>query len=274
MFLYFGYGSNINLISLKAKGVEPVSSVRGILKGWKLTFNVRHWFRHEGGVGNIQPSVHPNDFVEGIVHTCREEHLPALDAVEAFGIGYDRITVEVETAQGKVNAYTYVGLPGFLDDTCLPTQRYLNIIIKGAEAAGLSEPYIERLRRHPIFIPDEYPEFEFPADDLPLFDQPMLVQYPYLTALAGVVFDMRGARSELDCLHDLFGGKDMTLFHLRRLDTSDGSETLEDIIQGKISPYAKTYLNAYLHEYAREFKLTGRYDNGLKLKNKASTEQK
>jgi hypothetical protein len=42
MFLYFGYGSNINLISLNAKGVEPISSQPGILRGWRLRFNVQH----------------------------------------------------------------------------------------------------------------------------------------------------------------------------------------------------------------------------------------
>lgn len=56
MITYFGYGSNINLISLRAKGVVPLSSLRGTLKGWKLAFNVQHWFRHEGGVGNIIPT--------------------------------------------------------------------------------------------------------------------------------------------------------------------------------------------------------------------------
>jgi sulfite reductase (NADPH) flavoprotein alpha-component len=72
---------------------------------------------------------------------------------------------------------------------------------------------------------------------------------------------MRGAESRLDCLLDLFGGKDMTLFHLKRLDTSDGTETLEDIKNGNISPEGKNYLNTYLHEYAREFKYAGRYSN-------------
>jgi sulfite reductase (NADPH) flavoprotein alpha-component len=261
MFLYFGYGSNINLISLNAKGVEPISSQPGILRGWRLRFNVQHWFRHEGGVGNIEPSPNSDDVVEGMVHTCHDEHLAPLDAVEAYGVGYDRVEVDVETPSGKVKAFAYVGLPGYLNDDCLPSQRYLNIITKGAEAAGLSESYIQRLRDHPIHQPDEYPEFEYPADDKSRFTPHSLASHPYLTALMGAVFDMRGAESRLDCLLDLFGGKDMTLFHLKRLDTSDGTETLEDIKNGNISPEGKKYLNTYLHEYAREFKYAGRYSN-------------
>lgn len=38
---------------------------------------------------------------------------------------------------------------------------------------------------------------------------------------------MSGARWQYSFLHSYFGGKDMTLFHLKRLDTSDGGETLE-----------------------------------------------
>lgn len=244
---------------MKAKGVDPVSSTKGILKGWSLKFNVQHWFKHEGGVGNIQPSSSPNDFVEGMLHECKDEHLGALDALEAYGYGYDRIDVLVETEKGKVKAYVYVGLPAFLDDSYLPSQRYLNIILKGAEAAGLSKPYIEKLRKHPVHVPRDYPDFEYPADIGKRFTEKTLSAYPHFTALANAVFDMSGARSQLECLGGIFGGKDMTLFHVKRLDTSDGSETLEDIKNGKISMEGKKYLNAYLHEYTREFKFVGRY---------------
>jgi sulfite reductase (NADPH) flavoprotein alpha-component len=53
----------------------------------------------------------------------------------------------------------------------------------------------------------------------------------------------------------------MTLFHVKRLDSSDGSETMEDIQQGNISEAAKNYLNAYLWEYSREFSYAGRFEN-------------
>lgn len=259
MFHYFGYGSNINLTSLRAKGVEPLSSERAILKGWKLAFNVRHWFRHEGGVGNILPSNNTADQVQGILHVCEDEHLPLLDAVEAYGTGYDRIKVDVQTHSGLVNATTYVGMPGYLDDNCLPTRRYLNIILKGALEAGLDDGYIEKLRQQALFPVKEYPPFQHPINHEIVFNQESLAQYPMYTALAGAVFDMQNARSELDCLQELFGGKDMTLFHLKRLDSSDGTETLEDVRQGRISEAGRKYLNAYLHEYNHEYQYVGRY---------------
>jgi len=150
MFFYFGYGSNINLISLKAKGVFPLHSEIAVLYGWRLRFNVEHWFRHEGGVGNIEPSSNPDDFVEGVVHTCADEHLASLDAVESYGVGYDRTLVSVSTQNGIILAQTYTGLPGFINNNCLPSQRYLNIILKGATAAGLSPSYIDLIRQQPV----------------------------------------------------------------------------------------------------------------------------
>lgn len=259
MITYFGYGSNINLASLRSKGVIPVSSARAVLHGWKLRFNVKHWFRHEGGVGNIRPSSDPADLVEGMIHIFPDEQLASLDAVESYGYGYDRITISVETPQGPLSALTYVGLPEFIDDDCLPSRRYLNIIVKGAEAAGLSAPYIERLRQHPVFVPAEYPPFPYPPDNGVCYTAETLAAHGNLTALMYGVFDMSGVQSRLSCLPELFGGKDMTLFHVKRHDTSTGNETLEDIKSGNISDGAKKYINAYLHEYAHEFRYIGRY---------------
>ncbi len=259
MFHYFGYGSNLNLISLQSKGVEPLSSERAILHGWNLLFNVRHWFRHEGGVGNIHPSDDGADQVHGLLHLCEDEHLPLLDVVESCGVGYERIEVELETARGPKRALTYVGIPSYLDDSCLPTRRYLNILLKGATRAGLDKAYIDKLRQHPVQSDMGYPPFQRPNRPESVFNRETLSQYPLYTALAGAVFDMKGARSELDCLHELFGGKDMTLFHLKRLDTSDGNETLKDVKRGLISAAGRRYLNAYLHEYNAEYRYVGRY---------------
>lgn len=259
MFYYFGYGSNINLISLRAKGVEPINSKKAKLPGWRLSFNVQHWFRHEGGMGNIEPAIHPKDHVEGVVHLCRDEDLASLDLMESYGAAYDRTEVELETESGPAKALAYIGLPDFLDDSCLPTRRYLNIIMNGAKAAGLSESYIEKLRRQPLMPEIEYPPFQAPEGDFPSYDSSTLADHPHLTALSGAVFDMSEARPKLQIISTLFGGKDMTLFFLKRHDTSTGNETLEDVKKGRIPEAGKSYLNAYLNEYNKEFKYVGGY---------------
>lgn len=260
LFYYFGYGSNMDLTSIRAKGVEPLSSERARLGGWELLFNVAHYFRHEGGVGNIRETAIKDSEVQGVVHLCEDEDLAKMDAVEAYGVGYDRVEVQVDTGRGAVNALAYVGMPGFLDDSCRPTQRYMNIVINGARNANLEEDYIANLRKYPVHVKDSYPGFKHPLSNAPVFNAQSLASQPDHTAIAGAVFDMNGARWQHEHLKGLFGGKDMTLWHLQRLDSSDGSETPDDISQGRLSDAQYRYLNEYLHEYNREYTYAGRFE--------------
>jgi sulfite reductase (NADPH) flavoprotein alpha-component len=259
MFYYFGYGSNINLISLRVKGVNPIKSEKAKLTGWELRFNVAHWFKHEGGMGNIVPSKDLNAIVEGMVHFCNDQDLNSLDLMEAYGIGYDRITVPVLKADGtKIEAVTYIGLPASLDDTCRPTRRYLSILLKGAVAADLSKHYIKNLESTVLQKPISYPDFKTPDGYFRSFRLEEIAQNLNLTILLGFVFDMSAARNRFAPVQKLFGGKDMTLFHVKRHDSSYGNETISQITDGSISKEVKDYLNSYLNEYSREFNFAGK----------------
>lgn len=267
MFHYFGFGSNMSILSLRAKGVEPLASQRAVLPGWRLRFNVQHFFQHEGGVGNIEHTGHPGDRVLGVLHECPDEALEQLDAAEAYGHGYDRIEVKVESpdhhragSRRTIPALTYIGMPQFIDNQRRPSRRYLNILLAGAREAKLDEDYIQALAHHPIHSPERYPAFEPPSGEHPTFDRKTLSEQPLYTALYGAVFDMSEARPLHEFLKGFFGGKDMTLFHLRRLDSSDGNETIDDIRNERLNPAQKQYLNAYLHEYAREYRYVGHYN--------------
>jgi sulfite reductase (NADPH) flavoprotein alpha-component len=251
------------LHSLRAKGVTPRQSMRADLPGWQLRFNVGHFFRHEGGVGNIEACAVEGDEpqqVQGVLHRCEDAtDLALLDAAEAYGHGYDRIDVTVQTAQGEVTALTYVGLPAFIDNACLPTRRYLNILITGAEAAGLDAGYIESLRRWPVMTQAPAPAFVAPPGSKRLYTAATLSTQPPLTALDGQVFDMSAARERHRFLQGFFGGRDMTLFHLQRMDRSDGSETEEDVRLQRYSPQQRACLDAYLQAYLLEYRHVGHY---------------
>lgn len=259
MIRYFGFGSNMNIISLRAKGVEPLSACTAVLPGWRLCFNVQHFFRHEGGVGNIEYTGQPGDRVLGVLYDCPETALVPLDAAEACGHGYDRITVEVDRDGAPVSALTYIGMPEFIDNPCLPSQRYLNLLVAGARHARIEDSYIQQLLSHPVHSSQDYPAFTPPPGEFPVFDSHSLAQQPLYTALYGAVFDMSAARPLHTYLKQFFGGRDMTLFHIKRLDSSDGKETLDDIRQGRLNPAQRHYLNSYLNEYAREYRYVGRF---------------
>lgn len=259
-FLYFGYGSNMAERSLRAKGVAPRASERAVLPGWRLRFNVQHFFRHEGGVGNIERVGDPKAEVWGVLHICEDEHLELLDAAEAYPHGYDQVSVSVLTDGGERQALAYVGAPAFLNDACLPTRRYLSLLLEGAAAAGLDPGYIEALRRHPLHEnPPEVAKFEPPPGNYPAFTAESLARQPLFTALAGAVFDMSEARWQHRLLHGPFGGKDMTLFHLMRMDTATGRETLDDVKHDRLNESQRLYLNRYLEAYALEYRYVGRY---------------
>lgn len=257
MFRYFGFGSNMNTRSLRAKGVKPLASRLAVLDGWCLRFNVQHFFCHEGGVGNIVRSENPKDRVLGVVHDCPDEALERLDVVEAYGHGYDRITVNVQVNDKLVPALCYVGMPEFIDDNCLPSQRYLNIVTDGAREAGLELGYLQNLMLHPVHKVEQQRPFSVPLGDYPLFDEVSLLQNPLHTGLYGSVFDMSEARPLHNYLKVFFGGRDMTLFHLKRLDSSDGNESMDDIRQGSLNEAQQSYLNGYLSEYAKEYRYAG-----------------
>lgn len=246
MFRYFGFGSNLNITSLRAKGVEPLASRLAVLHGWQLRFNVQHFFRHEGGVGNIEPSEAPDARVLGVLYECPDDSLLSLDAMEACGHGYDRITVEVEADGEQLSALTYIGMPEFIDDSCRPSQRYLNIVVNGARQAGLDHDYVQNLVAQSVHRPDEYPPFTPPSGDYPVFDTDSLANKPLYTALYDAVFDMSAARPLHEFLKGFFGGRDMTLFHLKRLDSSDGNESMDDVRNGRLSEAQQRYLNGYL----------------------------
>lgn len=260
MFRYFGFGSNMNMTSLKAKGVEPLKAQKAVLHGWQLRFNVQHFFRQEGGVGNIEHTRDADDCVHGVLYECADEALAPLDAMEAYKHGYDRITVDVEAEGTIFTAYTYIGMPEFIDDRCLPSRRYLNILIEGARSAGVDSDYVLNLSRQPIHPPKEYPSFTPPEGNYPIFNADSLTQYPLYTALDGAVFDMTDARPLHEYLKVFFGGKDMTLFHLKRLDCSDSNETMDDIRHGRFSQIQRQYLDGFLNEYAREYRYVGRFN--------------
>lgn len=260
MFHYFGYGSNLSMTSLRAKGVEPLTSRRAVLHGWRLRFNVQHFFRHEGGVANVEQTQNPDDRVHGVLYECPDEALAPLDATEAYGYGYDRLTVEVASDGELIPAYSYVGMPEFINDSCRPCRRYLDIVVDGARAAGIDADYVNDLMMQQVHEQEEYPAYEPPPGDYPVFDSASLTRHPLYTALHGAVFDMSEARPLHEFLKTFFGGRDMTLFHIKRLNSSDGNESMDDILHGRLNEDQRCYLNSYLNEYDREYRYVGRVE--------------
>jgi len=78
-----------------------------------LRFNVRHFFRHEGGVANIERSDERTDAVWGVLHLCDNAHLALLDAAELRLRSAQCQLVRLETAVDNVAALLFYKRRGY-----------------------------------------------------------------------------------------------------------------------------------------------------------------
>jgi gamma-glutamylcyclotransferase (GGCT)/AIG2-like uncharacterized protein YtfP len=85
--------------------------------------------------------------VEGVVWEITEAHRDALDLYEECPTAYTRRDVAVETFDGRMlTAFAYVARPV---GSYRPGRRYLQSLIEGARAHGLSPAYIASLEAIP-----------------------------------------------------------------------------------------------------------------------------
>lgn len=141
---YFAYGANMSRAVLARRGVVPLSSEAGVLRGY------RHRFSHEGllpiepAFANIEPS--SDDVTHGVLHLLSTDGLAHLDRIE--GAEYLQVDVAVEGARsGTVTARAY--LNPHPTSGKIPSRRYLACLCDGAREHGLPAEYIAQLEAQP-----------------------------------------------------------------------------------------------------------------------------
>jgi|GEM_PF-815339 len=144
---YFAYGSNMSS-SIFVHGfrkIKPQSAERAVLKGYRLAFS-------EPGIPFFEPSyanVEKDDAAEceGVLYRITHEDMDWLDISEG-GRAYNIIHVPVDGAvSGRVTAQTFTSKA--VAHGLLPSKRYMDILIHGAEEHGLSEIWITMLKNQP-----------------------------------------------------------------------------------------------------------------------------
>ncbi len=145
--LYFAYGSNLNPPQMAERCPGHAVVARAVLRDYRLVFPCAS-SRWVGGVASVEPSA--GDVVEGVLFELTAENEAALDRYEGVAEGmYRKTRVEVVDNHGRSHeALTYIAKPqppGRHD----PSPRYMNAIIDGALAHGLSGDYLAALRAIP-----------------------------------------------------------------------------------------------------------------------------
>ncbi|MFL2827717.1 MAG: gamma-glutamylcyclotransferase family protein [Paracoccaceae bacterium] len=147
---YFGYGSNMSLEYLQGRrGVYPVVSYPGLLKGFSLIMNMEGPIFVEPSFANIIKN--KNGSVEGVLHLISKNELQKI--INTEGEDYEVTELSVEQNGKKVKAKTLIYKTSSIIDTP-PSRRYMRILIKAAKSSGLSNEYILSLEKRPyVYYP-------------------------------------------------------------------------------------------------------------------------
>jgi gamma-glutamylcyclotransferase (GGCT)/AIG2-like uncharacterized protein YtfP len=152
MPLYFAYGSNLSSERIRQPDRAPSARVLGTAS---LARHVLAWHKR-GADGSGKCTVcrteSRSDGVWGVLWEIDAEDVPRLDAVE--GPGYERVEVEVLTANQKMRAFTYLARPSHVDAALRPADWYRALVVAGAREHGLPASWIRALEGGPPLAPD------------------------------------------------------------------------------------------------------------------------
>jgi sulfite reductase (NADPH) flavoprotein alpha-component len=140
---YFAYGSNLDPGTfLGRRRMRPSDTRRALLSGYRLVFDLPVG-RGERAVANLAPD--PGARVHGVAYAISRLGAIWLDRTEGVPLSYRRVPVPLLDDEGeRLPGFTYVSerrRPG-----CMPSERYMNLLLRGAHHHGLPDDYLAWLR--------------------------------------------------------------------------------------------------------------------------------
>ena len=140
---YFAYGSNMNIVRMRERGIRFSKREWAVLEGYRLVFNkIASRNRMEGYANIVEDR---GNYVEGILYDIADEDLKKLDKYEGYPQHYDRKKLKVRLVNGEtVKAVVYVAQQEMTSDELKPSKDYLNHLLKGCDL--LSKKYCEKLK--------------------------------------------------------------------------------------------------------------------------------
>lgn len=142
--LYFAYGSNMDLLQMdyRCPAAEVIGNVR--LMDYRLTFCSRN---PDSGVATILPE--KGGFVDGVLWRITADCEKSLNRYEGYPYLYGKEMLQVQTADGEsIPCMAYVMNAPYKDYPAVPSQFYLDGILRGCEQNGISkEPILAAVER-------------------------------------------------------------------------------------------------------------------------------
>ena len=135
-----------NPISLHLRDITPIVS-------YPVTcYNHQMVFRDNNGMADIDVCAGA-DF-DGVVHVLPDEQITRLDVIEGF---YHRMSIQVVDYQEQPHTVYVYKMNDTNEAANLPSERYLDIIVKGCEYHNVRPDYINRLKHGQPVIPRKKP---------------------------------------------------------------------------------------------------------------------
>jgi hypothetical protein len=142
--VYFAYGSNMSGARLRARigAVQPLGAA--LLRHWRLAFDKPG----RDGTAKANLVACAGSGTWGVAWELDASRWSALDR---FELGYRRVRVQVERADGeRLVAESYVFEPGPGGGalaSLAPSAEYVSLLLAGAREHALPGEYVERIRR-------------------------------------------------------------------------------------------------------------------------------
>ena len=137
----FAYGSNMRTSRLKARTPSATPLGIGQLKGHVLKW---HKSGSDGsGKCDVVHTGRESDIVWGVLYTLDAMEKPALDKVEALGIGYSEKCADIHIGEETVEAWFYVAID--ISPDLLPYDWYKAFVVEGAREHRLPQHYVAAL---------------------------------------------------------------------------------------------------------------------------------
>jgi cation transport regulator ChaC len=140
---YFAYGSNMDPLQMKQKGVEFSQRIHAFLRGYTLRFNKIATKNAQEGEGKGNIIKNENEIVEGTLY----DGIPAagMKTLRENEAGYNEKTVTVELDNGeRLKAVASIARDDRIREGLKPTKKYLKHYLAAQDI--LSKPYMQKLR--------------------------------------------------------------------------------------------------------------------------------
>jgi hypothetical protein len=146
---YFAYGSNMQPATFRGRrGIEALRAVPARLAGWRLVLDKPPLVPVGHAMANVVESAGHD--VYGIAYAVTAADLAHVELTEGVLIGnYRRIPVRLAPIDGSDALEAFTLTSDRRDPGLRPSDRYMALLIEGAEWHGLPAEYVAWLRSLP-----------------------------------------------------------------------------------------------------------------------------